>query len=161
MKKITLPLIFFGFGMIVQGQSLELQTISNAGGHLTSTNGTSMNVTVGEVATERLSGNGVVLTQGFNQVFKITTSTQNDGSETISLEIFPNPTPDVLNVISDERNETLKIQIIGMNGKPVLMAPYSGGRESIDIQHLPSGSYIIKVINADGKLLGYETIQKI
>ncbi|MCH2233495.1 MAG: T9SS type A sorting domain-containing protein [Crocinitomicaceae bacterium] len=65
-------------------------------------------------------------------------------NEPFGLSIFPNPTTDVVKVLS---TETIDIEVYGMDGK--LISKESGGN-SIDLSNQADGTYVVKFISAIG-----------
>ncbi len=65
---------------------------------------------------------------------------------------YPNPVADVLTVTFGDTNA--KIEVIGLNGAAVI-APtlYANGSAQVDLQGLPSGTYILKIGNETIKIL--------
>jgi len=75
------------------------------------------------------------------------------GKPQISYGIFPNPTCDILNVNIDE---DALMQIFDMAGRMILEQRLSNYSNTIDLQHLESGTYLLKLIT-----LTSESIDKI
>lgn len=70
MKKIRFCLFALAFSTLSHAQSLRPQVIATAGGYQSS--GYSLSYTIGETVTPTLSAGGYMLTQGFQQPFKVT-----------------------------------------------------------------------------------------
>lgn len=66
------------------------------------------------------------------------------------IELFPNPTSDILNINVPDGKE-YKLEIIGTDGKQVYMSQTGNGNGNIDVSNLVSGNYIAS-INVDGKV---------
>lgn len=75
--------------------------------------------TVGEVVIETIGANNMVLTQGFHQPeFSIQVSTQDPDLAAWEIEVFPNPTTDVLNVrFSSNQTGALEAMVFDMYGR--------------------------------------------
>ena len=158
MKKFTLAIMITMFSALCFAQSLELQTISSGGTDLTGPNGNKMNVIIGEVAVERLESNGVVLTQGFNQIFDFSTAVTDDG-ETFTLTVFPNPTASQLNIKGGPEGD-FQLTIFDLKGRAIDSRPYPGNRLEMNLSHLSSGQYFIRV-SEKGKTIDQLRFQKL
>ncbi len=135
-----IAMLLYTWGM---AQSLELQTISSAGTDLSGSNGSKMNVVVGELAVERLESNGIVLTQGFHQFYDFSSAVSDDGTE-FTLTIFPNPTANQLNIDGGPEGD-FELHIFNIDGRAVEQFPYRGNRFQMNLSHLVSGQYFIRV----------------
>jgi len=59
--------------------------------------------------------------------------------------VYPNPTHDLLTVESD--GDPKEVHLYSMNGQEVLSAT----SRTISIGHLPRGSYLLSVLNSNGR----------
>lgn len=62
------------------------------------------------------------------------------GKDKASIKIYPNPSKDFINILSEEA--VTKIEIFDISGKKI-KSNYSG--KKIEVQNLPSGSYMLKI----------------
>ncbi|MBO4615444.1 MAG: PKD domain-containing protein [Bacteroidales bacterium] len=76
--------------------------------------------------------------------------TKSDENLIEGIELFPNPTSDILNINVPDGKD-YKIEIIGADGKQVYMSQIGNGNGNIDVSNLVSGNYIAS-INVDGKV---------
>lgn len=70
------------------------------------------------------------------------------------LTVYPNPATDVINISNPSSSESLKVEILDMNGRVVLTdakALANATEGSIDISHLVKGMYTLRVFNGDGQ----------
>lgn len=78
-----------------------------------------------------------------------------------NIEVFPNPVNDILNIqLPAEIKENSNINLYDCSGNILLDREISGLKSAVDISVLPSGLYILKVLDASGKLIGAEKIIK-
>lgn len=77
-------------------------------------------------------------------------------SERFSMNLFPNPTENELNIASSEKIEL--IEILDLTGR--LITSVQNSNNKIDVSTLPNGSYIIRLTNSEGKLSS-EKFQKL
>lgn len=157
MKELTFCALLF-LASSVSGQSLVLQTISSTGEALEAADGTQMNVVIGEVAVERFEANGIVLTQGFHQIFDFSSSASDDGHH-FSFTLFPNPTAGRLNLEADV-DKTYHLTIYDVQGHQVFQSEYLGGRQEYELDQLTSGHYIA-IISSQEKVIDQLPFQKI
>lgn len=74
--------------------------------------------------------------------------------------IFPNPvTNGKLEVFIDEQLQATSITILDMNGKIVLNTPSAGGQNTLDVENLSNGMYLLKV-EGDTKSVNTKVIIK-
>lgn len=91
-----------------------------------------------------------------NIIRKITFSsavlaTQEIGANKDQIKLYPNPSADVIRIISDKK-ETLKVKIYSSEGRLVLSGIYQPG-EDISISNFRSGFYLVQVNNITLKLI--------
>ena len=98
---------------------------------------------------------GYQLLPRFESDFDIITSTHNVLASQI--EIFPNPTSDVLNVKSDVDLDA--IQIVDVLGRLIIDREVSSGRIDIDVSQLEAGLYHVRCIKDDAQLTMYLVVQ--
>ena len=91
----------------------------------------------------------------FESDFDIITSTHSVLASQI--EIFPNPTSDVLNVKSDVDLDA--IQIVDVLGRLIIDREVSSGRIDIDVSQLEAGLYHVRCIKDDAQLTMYLVVQ--
>lgn len=132
--------------------SIERSTISSAG--MSSSQGLQIDATLGETIIGENTSNQLIVTSGFQQTEKLTTSIKDFGVPDIS--IYPNPTIGPLSVkVSDELNS---MRIIDLSGQVVYeRVDELGLSKAHDLSQLPSGTYIVHLtmdtINWQGKLI--------
>lgn len=64
------------------------------------------------------------------------------------LNVYPNPTSDILNVVFESYSEK-QIKLFNLSGRQVMSHLCSDDRISIDIRKYPSGVYFLKVVGED------------
>ena len=106
-----------------------------------------LNLTIGLIG-------GVATTQTFSDTGSIlmikdqlTTLSNPNFKQTATINVYPNPTNNILNIAISE-NATL--QIIDLLGKTVLEKSITSGNNTITIEALPTGMYISKIQNENG-----------
>jgi hypothetical protein len=66
----------------------------------------------------------------------------------IYLDIYPNPTNNIINMVG---NEVYSIELISISGNIILRHQMDQLNESIDLSIYPNGIYLLKIINKEGK----------
>ncbi|MCW5921298.1 MAG: T9SS type A sorting domain-containing protein [Saprospiraceae bacterium] len=105
-----------------QDYESSIQVIS-ASGKTGTQNGLTFSYTVGEPFITTLSGNSRKLTQGFHQPeLSTSVSVNNPDMADWNIEVFPNPTTDVLTIrFSDTKDSALRATVVNLLGQ-VMMA---------------------------------------
>ncbi len=159
-RSVNLVLLcFLSFLQVAHTQSLELQTISFAGSHLSHPGNITLSTTAGEVATEYLQNGGFVLSQGFEQTFQFTTSFDQE-TQTLFISIYPNPTAGDLNFSSGMEVLPSHLYVLNAKGELLMAKPFTDLKQTISVSHLPGGSYFIHLAG-QGRSMGVWKIQKI
>jgi len=142
-SKILLLLSMVLLTILMKAQSIERYAISSTGGYVTG-GAYTLNFTCGETIAQTLE-NEKQLSQGFQQVWLITTSVGENISDTWDVNLFPNPTSALLNI---ESGTPLKARIADSMGHIVLEKQMDSGREVLDLTTWPSGIYFA-ILNGD------------
>lgn len=148
----------------IKAQSLDPQCVNSAGTKMTQSNG-SLSFTVGElVVTTQTDSNGNSLGGGFTTGATITTvSVQEPDIRILSVNVFPNPTSDLVTVsIQQTTLSQLMLEIIDLNGKVLSSEKYNGINNSININTASwiSGIYFLNLKTSQSQLLGTYKIIK-
>jgi hypothetical protein len=96
---------------------------------------------IGEVVTSTISGNSVMVTQGFQQpnLFGI----GNRKKSHLKIQVFPNPTTDKVQVLFG-KYDSLDYLIMNSEGKMILSGRIVNGSE-ISLHNLPAGQYYLNL----------------
>lgn len=73
------------------------------------------------------------------------------------LEMFPNPTSDVLNVEFPE--STGQLEMIDLRGATVLQQTINGSNANIDVSGLPAGQYVVKITSVSEVRIGNVVVE--
>ncbi len=75
--------------------------------------------------------------------------------ETAAMDIFPNPARGQVNInLNNTTGHNNSLSVFDMTGKPVInQMQMTGNATKLDIAGLQPGSYIVKVVTADGKMI--------
>lgn len=149
MKKNILPILFLlvGLSIIGRGQELAPEIISSSGeSHKTSE--LMLSWTIGEPVTSTLEREDLMLTQGFHQGRLTVSSIDNSSLEKLSLEVFPNPAKQLIQVrFSKKLEQQVLVEVYNLQGKKIITTEIASGEEQqiLQLESLPSGTYILRI----------------
>ncbi len=155
MKHLIFLLFCIAF-ISIEAQTLEKQTLSNAGGFGENEN-LSLEWTLGEMRVNKLSNGNLVLTEGFHQGNDLSVGIIEE--EGFHLNIFPNPTQDKIELVIESQLSTdFFIELYDLKGSKILdkLVFKDGSRQSeIDLSAFENGFYIL-VLNDKNSQKRYE-----
>lgn len=158
MKKILLGLTLL-ISSISVAQTVSPNVTATAGAHFAIPS-IQMSWTLGEPITQTYSGASVQLTQGFQQS-NISVVGISDYDFTYSVEAFPNPTIDVVNIrLSDNITEG-RLHIIDPSGKIIHEKEITESEFLLDFAPYSQGTYFLNLTNENGVLLHTIRLQKL
>jgi len=156
MKKHVLTFVFIASAIATQGQSLAPAAVTSSATKMSQTNG-SLSFTVGELVVQTLTdANGSTLGGGFtNSTTGNTTVTvvQTPDMETMTVNVYPNPTTDLLTVhLAHSTVDTYLLQLTDMQGRLLLTSRHAGisGRVGVNMAAYPAGTYLLTLSGTDG-----------
>lgn len=141
MKKILLPILTV-FSIHSFSQTIDNQVVGSAGGSFEAANG-SLSSTMGETVTNTLEQTNVTLTQGFQQPTFFITSVDNPKKEKLEVEIFPNPTTDVVYLKTSEKS--MKYHVLDLSGKILETGELIESQTKINLLNYAKNIYLIEV----------------
>jgi hypothetical protein len=161
MKKNFLTLTFLAAAFVaVQAQTLAPAAVTSAATKMTQSNG-SLSFTVGELVVQtQTDANGNTLGGGFtNSATGSTTVTvvQTPDMETMTVNVYPNPTTDLLTVhVAHSTVDTYLLQLTDMQGRLVHTSHHAGisGRVGVNMTTYPAGTYLLTLLGTDGRAMG-------
>ncbi|MDG1333472.1 MAG: T9SS type A sorting domain-containing protein [Crocinitomicaceae bacterium] len=158
MKKILLGLVLFSSSISI-AQSISPDVTATAGAHFAIP---SMQIswTLGEPITQTLSNSSATLTQGFQQS-SISVIGISDYDFTYTVEAFPNPTIDVVNIVLSENVSEGKLTIVGPSGITIFTKNITESEFMLDFAPYAQGTYFLNLSNTEGTLLHTIRLQKL
>jgi hypothetical protein len=122
------------------------QSVNASGGDANGAGGT-VAYSVGQVVyttNESPQGN---IAQGVQHAYEIYAVSTEETASDIFVLVYPNPTPDVLNVqIDGISNEEISIEIVDLQGKRLRNEPITGSITQMDMSGLPNSTYFIHIV---------------
>ena len=149
--------------LAIQAQELTRSVIAVDGGEVRNSHLT-LNWTLGQTATETVSADGMILTQGFQQpTLVIERQTPSTVSPGFDVDIYPNPATSEINEQPRAELETkYEVIITDVTGQVLttIRSDSSLGNTTVNVAQYPGGTYFITVISeADRAPATYKLIK--
>lgn len=138
---------------ICQGQISLDRSVIAAGGAYAENETISLSWTLGELATSTLSGEGLILTQGFQQAMTVGTGLESKEAEW-SVSVYPNPVNEELRVrFNIQHSEGFFIEIQDVTGRVIYQTQHmlvqAGDEVILNTSGYSTGIYFLKVLSSD------------
>lgn len=153
---IIINLLILGFSS--KSQSLQPTIVTTSGAYFSNDDFGNLHWTLGEPASETFE-NQINLTQGFQQYYLQITSVFEAEALPFSVEVFPNPTTEILNIKNKESNE-FRAVLSDATGRQIKSLKIIGESEQLDLGELPEGMYFLSAFR-EGLLLKTFKIMKV
>lgn len=147
--------------VIVLPSKAQLQeAISSSGGNFNSSSYI-VSYTLGETVITTLNQENLILTQGFQQTRLIVTAINEMEGLTISINAYPNPVKDHLQItISEEPPNGSSYELFNIHGELIVKSQLNGRTTKVDFQSLVSSMYILRVIGNKQELKTFKIIKQ-
>lgn len=164
----TKPFTLLGAALVVgtmsYAQSIAPQSVNSGGTTMLQSNG-SLSFTVGElVVLSQTDSDGNTLGGGFTAGATLTTaSIQETDATVLDVNVFPNPTSDLVNIrINYSTVDKVVVTITDLEGKEVFNGLYAGISNTIGINTstYARGTYVLSLKNNNNQVLGTYKIIK-
>jgi Secretion system C-terminal sorting domain len=145
--RVTLIILTIFFGTTLHSQSIERYSL-NAGGSTHYSKEAKLSSSFGQSAITTLRNNNIIITQGFQQSDKLSTSISNPNT-LIDIAVYPNPTSEVLIIKIDiyKVNKSLKWLVINDLGQQINHGSIQLGTTEIDVTNLSNGNYFLQIVD--------------
>jgi len=165
MKHSCLCLIMIaGLAFFSRAQTLVPDVIASAGDFFTGKNG-SIGWTLGEAATETLSSETSLLTQGFHQPHLQIVRVDTLEDPNVDVSVYPNPVNDLLTIeiTSSEKNPCLRLELFNVEGQRIYdhSIHCQDYHEQLDVSQFSSSLFVLRVTNLNTRITGSFKIHKI
>ena len=152
--------ILFLMSCFTYAQDISRQTISSQGNY-NSNQIMSLEWTLGDTFVETITTKNRIFTQGFNQSFLL--RSENTKKEKTNLIVFPNPVNSSLNIVLlPSYGDQIKMTLHDINGRFIKESnqQVKDLTSKLDVSHLQSGIYILKIYNEDSNLVDTHKLVK-
>ncbi len=142
-------------------QSISPEVIASAGEHFD--NGTTqLSWTLGEVVIDTYDNGTNIVTQGFHQTQLTVTSVEENLAE-IRLNMYPNPTSEVLNIDLGNNEIDIEIKVFDMSGKLIHSDKIEAYQTKyvVPMNLVATGNYLVQMQSVDGKMNATHKVIKI
>lgn len=156
MSKLNIGLSLIG---ILAGITIHAQESTNTSGGNHIGPGGSNSFSIGQVVYTSHSDTTGILSQGVQQAYEI----YSVGTSELVLEqvinLFPNPTTDLLTIEIENPSQNLSYQLMNTNGKMIQSDILVSNLTTIDMQELPAASYFIIIYQDSKKVQSFKIIK--
>jgi hypothetical protein len=166
MKKTysMLALLLFVFAGLSAQITLAPSVIASGGGYFEGEN-LSISWTLGELAVSTLTGDNLILTQGFQQPFDIDVGME-EHELNWGISVYPNPVGDQLRIRFDTESEgDYFIEIQDVTGRVIAQEHHRqvmpGDIVLLNTSTYTSGIYFLKVLTGDRQQLQVTSLRKL
>lgn len=128
--------------------------VVSAGGGYVPAESLSVSYTIGEAAIGTLKAGDLVVVQGFQQGYAVSSGDVEDVLAR-SISVYPNPVRSFVTIeLSGYAQTPSTVKCYDMTGRLVAEELFpDNGRLSLDMVNMPQGAYLIKVVASDGDIL--------
>lgn len=136
------------------------QQVINASGGDAYGDGSIVSYSIGQITQSTKSGSGETLFEGIQLFFPSSTLSIIDTKTNINIATYPNPTTSILNIKIDDKNEnTLSYRLINLQGKLIQTGFIKNNITEINMNHLPTATYLLKVNGSNNITKTYKIIK--
>lgn len=146
-------------GVSMFAQSVSPAVIASSGGE-GEAGGIHVQWTVGELATETLTGANMILTQGFHQPHIIVTFIDEIPETDEVIIVYPNPAADYIVVeYRSGDQEGLLFGLYDLQGRRVLSGQLESHQTNLDLQDVKAGTYFLHVYHHNKTLQTFKIVK--
>ena len=156
----TILWVFLSFSIYAQNEIINSPFLVASSGETWIQENYILCFSVGELAIETKTQQNTILTQGFHQEENYQITALNEHLNNYSINIYPNPTSDILNInCSDETYVGIKIKDIKGGIVKSISNTFLNNNYCIDLGNFNSGVYFLEIVFNSNKKQVYK-IQK-
>lgn len=161
MKNVVLVLLFFWVSILARGQENDLQLITATGGSFSNAN-IQASWSLGEISIASFDATNLMVSQGFHQSVRTTTTTFDFGNTHLNIQTFPNPTKNILTIQAEAAlPEVLYYQVRNLFGQMMMSGQLSSSYTQLDLSRLNPQMYLLSFMTQSSKAVSTIKIQKI
>lgn len=130
-----------------------------AGGNFSGLEG-NVSFSFGQVNNDYLQGSNGNINAGVQQSYSIIEIPSGISEKSdVVFNVYPNPTLDILEIESSNKNKELKYQLIDSNGKLIIQKKLSSEKEQISLKEKPDGVYLLTIFNTEKEIKTFRIIK--
>lgn len=152
--KLMLAMLLFTFFTNAQ------TSVNSAGGDASSSDG-SIAYSIGQVDFSNYSSASGEINLGVQQPFEILLLSVHEAALNWEVTVFPNPTANQVYVQYEEfQSDALTYELLDVSGKLLLSGELKNGMHTIDMQHLSSSTYLLKLSDNQSILKTFRLVKQ-
>jgi len=159
-KKFKLAFLFAWIQILtvanIIGQSIEPAGLINNSHYYKNANGISLQSSCGELAIERFSEEGQVLTQGFLQQYTLLVPTDDIANKLLTIKIGPNPCTSNFSIIKST-DEEIEAYLFDTNQRLLKVIKLEALNTIVDVSTLPASTYFLNIFKDESQI--FKTIK--
>ena len=155
-KAVYIFVLLFSVFNTTQAQSVILPSGDNASG-----SGGTASYSVGQMVQNTIVGsNGFSAIQGIQFYIASSTLAITDFETNLNISTYPNPTSSFLNIkIQGIQENTLSYKLFNILGKLLISGNIKNNAAKINVEQLPSATYLLRVSNSNNITKTYKIIK--
>ncbi len=135
------------------------QAMTASGGNAIG-DGNIVSYSVGQLVHKTINGSGGTVMEGVQFFFPSSTLSIIDPKTNINIATYPNPTSSILNLkIDGNHDNKLSYSLIDLQGKLIHSGSIKSNLTEININHLPSATYLLKINDGNKASKTYKIIK--
>jgi len=156
--------LFISFLMVLLSVGMHAQSISpfviaSSGGE-GSSGDMSIEWTLGEMMVETFTADDIVLTQGFHQPHLIVTSIDEMPGHDISIDAYPNPTSDFINIrLHDDKYHDMEYNLFNEQGRLIRSGRLEGLITEISLNEQQNGVYFVIITTGREEVKTFKVVK--
>ncbi len=136
------------------------ESINATGDNISSTNGI-VCYSVGQIANSLLISNNNFLSEGVQQSYEISTVTEVENISNINLNVYPNPTSNVLNLKVEASNLVqYNYLLFNIGGRVIQKDQITNGQTQICMENLISATYFLTIFQDKKKIKTFKILKQ-
>ena len=157
MKKTS---IIFSSLLMIVSLSVVAQSATLSGGGKANGNSGSVSYSIGQVVYTSISNTNGSVCQGVQQTYKISSAGLLLTDIDFTLSVFPNPTTNLITLeVGKYSNQDLNYVLIDEAGKQIQTSKIIDKQTNIDVNKLPTASYIMEVYHENKKVQFFKILK--
>ncbi len=135
------------------------EVIASSGDYFENSSG-SLSFTLGEIATETLENDQMVLNQGFQQSGLTITKVSEAEKSPVQLDVYPNPASSyVILSLSEEPGKDWLFRVVASSGKIMIQKKIDDRKITVQLESCPPGIYLLQISDGNSMTHSYKIVK--